>query len=228
MPKKFVSTKYRMNRKRDNSTRKKVINIDKRVKRIQSKEEIKFADVYQNGVSIGTTPVLTALNLVASGTDDNNRIGDSVHATSIQGRYDFISASAALAPTIIRMIVFWDRQPNGFAPTVSNVLDLSTISSSLYAPYHRSYQKRIKIIYDKVIVINPNIGGTTSGTTDALVPMAIYKRFKRKLNREVKYNDVSATITTIQTNSLYLLQVSNNNTNPPLVVAGYRFYYKDQ
>lgn len=204
-------------------------SLNNKIKRIENKEEIKNIDTYQNVVNVTTAGVLTLLNGVAQGTTPITRIGNETAATSIQFRAQYIANTAELSGTLVRMIIFWDRQPNGAAPTVATLLDSSVITLPYLAPYHRDYQKRYKIVYDKTMVLNPGVESATTPATGVVTAVIAQERVLKKklrLGREVKYSGAGATVASIQTNSLYVLQISDAAQNPS-VIAGYRFYYKD-
>lgn len=212
-------------------------SLAKSIKKINNKMELKQNDVFQNSVAIDDTAgsgVFTLLNGVATGDTNIARDGDEVHATSIQFRGILVSSSAQVGITFVRQIVFWDSQPNGAPPTMGTLLDLSTITNANFAPYNRNYQKRYKILYDKLFTFNPMLELTTgtvappgTNTTSSVVQMQKAFRRKIRLNRTIKYSGDTGAIGDIASNSLYLFQVSNQAANLPVAVAGYRLYFKD-
>lgn len=204
-------------------------NLNNKIKRIQSKQELKHIDTYQAGVSIPTAGVLQLLNGVIEGDSSVTREGNDITLTSVQFRLQFSTNAADLSSMLVRMIVFYDQQANGAAPTVATLLDTSVITPIYLAPYNHNYQKRYRIVYDKLITATPQTVNTTvGGVTTLNNPIERVIKKKRKLGRVVKYNDNNtATITSIVTNSLYVLYLSDNNTNQPTVFAGYRVYFKD-
>lgn len=205
-----------------------VSTINKKIKRIQAKEELKFIDTYQSATSIPLAGVLQLLNGVAEGDDNNNREGREINLTSVQFRGQLLNNPLDITSAVIRMIIFYDLQANGAAPTVATLLDLTTITAAYLAPYHRDYQKRYKIVYDKTMTITPQTVNTTAGGVTTVVNSIDRTiRKKRRLGRMVKYSGTGATITSIASNSLYVLFLSDNNTNQPSINMGYRVYYKD-
>lgn len=212
-------------------------SLAKSIRKINNKMELKQNDVFQNAVSIDDPfglGLFTLLNGVATGDTDLTRDGAEVHATSVQFRGTYITNTAAISVTNIRMIVFWDSQPNGAAPTMSTLLDSSVITDTLWSPYNRDYQKRYKILYDKTFAFAPVLQLTTTttavpGTDTTASVIQRQQTFKKKvkLNRTIKYSGTTSAITDIATNSLYVFQVSNQPLNSPVVIAGYRVYFKD-
>lgn len=209
-----------------------VRNIDKKIKKLQREQELGHKDTIMSAVEIANTGVFTLLNGLTQGDDDDNRHGNEVYATSVQGRFVISGDAAQLNAMVIRMILFWDQQSNGAAPALADLLDTTVITSAVMAPYHRDFQKRFKILMDKSYVINPILAlTTTTGATDTVATVSvinIYKKFKRKLSRTVKYDDGNAgDITDIQTNALHVLFVSSVASNTPAITGGFRFYFKD-
>lgn len=204
--------------------------LNNKIKRIQSKEELKHVDVLSSGTTLPSTGTFLLLNGVDQGDTDILREGNDITATSIQWRIRYITDVDLVQHVHIRMIVFWDQQPNGAAPTAATLLDTSVITSIINAPYNRNYQKRFKILHDSITTIVPQTIQTftpATGATTQLVANGAYRHSKRNLSRTVKYSGAGATVAAIQTNSLYAFWVSNVAAEFPTMVAGFRFYFKD-
>lgn len=222
---------------RRSNLRKRVRNIDKKVKRIQSREELSWVDRNFSGQVIdNTTAALFLLNGVTQGDDADNRDKREIQATSIQFKLNFSTDTDAISATFLRMIIFWDQQANGAAPSVTGaagLLDTSVIGSELTAPYNRDTQKRYKIVYDRRWVMNPNVPFVVTpatGTTASVLQVGKMKQGKRKLSRIVKFNTGNAgTVADIASNSLYVFLISNlAAASAPTVTGGFRFYFKDE
>lgn len=212
------------------NTRPKLKNLDKRIKKINSKMELKFNDVFQSSISIDDTAgngVMTLLNGIATGDSNITRDGNEIFGTSIQFRGVYSSDGDSLGITLLRTIVFWDSQSNGAAPTQGQLLELGIVTSALFAPYNMNNQKRFKIVYDKLITLNPQAGIDAAGTTTDAFPNSMVFKKKIKLGRIVKYSGATAAIGDIASNSLYVYQVSNQAAEFPLAAVGYRFIFKD-
>lgn len=205
-----------------------VRNIDKKVKKIQRSIELGHKDTNQTAVSIPTTGVFVLVNGITQGDSDITRTGDEVVATSLQFRYRIEADELALNATLVRVLLVWDSQANGAAPTIATLFDQLIISDPIYSPYNLDYQKRYKFLYDRVHVLNPVLQSSeTTGTLDNVVPVSIYKKRKVKLSRTVKYSNTGDTVGSIATNSLHMIFIANQSTNTPTVSAGYRFIFKD-
>lgn len=208
-------------------------SLNKKIKKIQSREELKHIDTIQSAVEISTTPVLTLLNGVATGDTDITRDGNDITCTSVQFRLRYVTDSGNLGttPAMIRTVLLWDLQCNGAAPTAADIFDVSVITAYMNAPYNRTNQKRFKILYDNVVVLNPTVVGAftvATGVTTAIVPIARYLNAKRALSRITKFDAATAAVTDIVSNSLYLFQVSSVAAgSEPFVLSGFRVYFKD-
>lgn len=207
--------------------------LNQKIKKIQSREELKHRDTLISQTVDGTGSTLALLNGVpqsAGAETDITRVGNDITATSIQWRLRYNNVAAQLGSVTMRMLVFWDQQPNGAAPTAATLLDGTTVTSLTLAPYHRDYQKRYKILHDSVVTITPQAVQAftpATGATTALVPQIVYRHAKRQLARTVKYIGNGATVASIGTNSLYAMWISNVAADLPTVTAGFRLYFKD-
>lgn len=205
--------------------------LNKKIKTIQRRQELKHLDRVFAGQTISTTEGFFLLNGMVIGTNDKTRDGNDIACTSIQWRLRFqTDADRVASGTVIRMIIFWDQQANGGNPTAAELLDQSVITSELDAPYNHDNQKRFKILHDQIIILEPmsiNTFTAASGVTTAFVPRVTYKRGKRSLNRITKYDGETAAITDIVSNSLHVMFVSDLAADVPIVSGGFRLYFKD-
>lgn len=206
---------------------KRVKNVEKSVAKIAHAFELKHEDTLFNA-AFDTSGTLTLLNALTQGDSDLTRDGNEVKCTSIQFRARWTADIDSLDASEIRHIIFWDSQPNGAAPTVAGLLDISVITAATIAPYNRATQMRFKILHDEVVIMNPQVVAlTVSGATTQVERMREYTRGKFKLSRITKYNGNAGTIADIQSNSLYSLVISNLATETPAGLIGYRLYFHD-
>jgi len=213
--------------KKDQVQDKQLVSLNKKVHKINKIFELKHNDTAAS-ITPATTGTFQLLNGMAVGDTDVLRDGNDANATSIQWRMRVVGdVDAIAAGWCIRHIIFWDSQANGAAPALADVLDLTTITTGVLAPYNRNNQKRFKIIEDKSFVLNPTLA--TSGTTPitAVLSLRQMSHGKRSLSRQVKYIGTGATIASIGTNSLYSVMISDANTDAPVVQMGYRYFAKD-
>lgn len=222
-----ASTKQIASRIRRTSIPKQISNVRKSVKKIQRKEELKHLDTLVNDSTIPGSGTFYLLNGVSQGDTNILREGNEISPTSIQFKCAITLAVTEGNSRTFRHIIFWDSQPNGAAPTIGQILDDNVITTYTYAPYEYDYNKRFKIVHDKIIsMVAPSPGPTTNGTSsDFINPTFVYKK-KIKLGRIVKYIGTGATIASIGTNSLYSLWIDTDSSSAT-VYCGYRLYFKD-
>lgn len=213
-------------------------NLDKRIRRMQNKEEVKHVDTVIPGVTMVSIPIVAQtilLNGFVQGNANSTRIGDQVTSTSIQmkGNITMPSVATITTPTTWRIIVFRDMQSNGVAPTAAMLLDVSTITHYYIAPYNSDYTHRFRVIFDKRGTINPNYVGTfnvATGVTTAQSQTIQKISFKRRIGFSV-YNGLgnAGTIADIAKNAIYVLLISDipTGSGPPTLEAGFRYNYKD-
>lgn len=161
--------------------------------------EYKYIDTGDSG-SFSTTPTVTLLNGCAQGTTAITRNGQSIRITSLNFNfYSTIHASAATS-TMARILVVLDSQPNGAAMTAQQLL----VTANTVSPMLLGNARRFRVLMDKRFALS--INGTE-----------IFQSHKYfKMDVHTTFNTGSAgTIADIQTNSLYLIQISDQATNVP-------------
>lgn len=127
--------------------------------------------------SAGNTPnVLTLTNLI-QGTDYNQRNGRSVKWTSIYSRLNFVAAAGAVAPSTVRCILFWCKDPSGVAPTPLQMFGSAT--PNINAMMNLNVRKDFNIVKDFIVTISPVTGAGT--------PLVFRKLFK-KVSQHTIYN----------------------------------------
>lgn len=218
-----------------------ISTLNKKIKKIQDKIELKYYDT-EYTASVSNSGVLHLINPLATGLTQITRIGSEIEATSVQFRFTINTVPANLNGTqVVRMILFWDKQANGAAPTLAGnpvggtgtaaLLNNDVITDLVYAPFQYENQERFRVLYDKAFSLSPKVwqehdNGTPTVITE-LLSVGLSGKKKIKLNRKVKYDGITGGIDTINSNSLYMAFVSTEASNLPVVYSGFRFYFKD-
>lgn len=205
-----------------------IVSLQKAVRKIQTHQELKHLDTF-NSVPPTTAGVVILLNDMATGDTTTTRDGNDITCTSIQWRMRILSDVDAIKGFMVRHILFWDSAPQGASPPVGSVLDISVITSNVLAPYHRDFQKRYKILYDKTFCVNPDIVTTiVSGSpATATGSKIVADQGKRSLSRVTKFIAASAGIVNMESNALYSIIFTDATTDAPIMQCGYRLYFKD-
>lgn len=171
--------------------------------------EIKYIDTGANPYTVTTTGALQCMNAMAKGTSNSQRIGNRVNAKFAKLFGDIYTTDNSAAMT--RLILFYDKQTNGAAPSVTSLL----VSASPYSNYLQETKRhRFTILYDRMFY------------TDSEFKNKIFK-INRKLRFQTEYYNTSDTglVGDIQKGSLYLLAISTNS-NARLTLTN-RFFYTD-
>lgn len=171
--------------------------------------EVKNLDTTSTGINVSSTGTVISLNSIAQGDSQSNRDGLSILTKYLFGRIDTGLVAPAVS-TFIRIIFFIDKQQQGdTTPSVTDVLQSSTTLSPL-----NTFQKgRFKILRDKTVILNP-ASRTNSN-----------HKFNIKLGHHIRYNGTSGT--DIQKGGVYMLLLSNEPTNAPVVAYNLRLTYYD-
>lgn len=144
--------------------------------------EEKYAD--QNATVTAYNPgtndqVVCLTNAISQGSDDFNRIGNSILAKDINIRiYSTYAADATHLNSIGRItILCWKDNANANAPTVAKVYESSTVINS---PFNKDYVDQFVILKDKIFACNAPVAATTS-------QCAMVFKFYKKLDWHMRW-----------------------------------------
>lgn len=212
-----------------------ILNINRKIRKLEDEVETKYFDQH---ISLACTTAGTqqCLNGMAVGNNQITRVGAQIKVTSIQLRLTFTSLNSYVGPQTIRVILFWDRESNGAAPTLqgdpigagtSALLNQAAIgAANVNNPYQFENKHRFHVLMDKWIVINPlTVNTTAAGVTTVVVPMEKHVMKIKKCPRIVKYDQTTAGIGSINTNSLNIAVFSDFASSS--VDGTSRLYFKD-
>lgn len=186
--------------------------------------EWKYSDTQVN-IDLSTTPGYVLLNGLVPGTAATQRIGQNVSIKSIEVKLRMQVTPATGVDQFVRVLIAVDRQPNGAAPVIGDLLTATSVT----APRNLNNRKRFKILMDKPYAMGGILNGAGSGSqTSNLRMVKKYMKFKRPI--VVEYNTGNAgTVADITSNSIYMFTLGteaagNTDTN----MLGYiRIRYTD-
>lgn len=193
--------------------------------------EMKFFDTALAYTTITNSGVITSptFNLIDLGTGEQNRIGRKVTVKRIQIRGTLQNRSQedpAMTSNKFRVIVYQDKQCNGAAATVTDILDSADVDS------FRNLQnsQRFRILSDKFYVSNIKGGGQNSAGTKTWGEE--YKHFKVfiKCNIPLEFGTTSPpTIADLRSNNLGILAIVEEDqaANTPRIGYLTRLRYSD-
>jgi len=144
-------------------------------------------------IAAGGTLQQAALFNIVQGTTDSTRVGNVIRVRSIRAHLTFTDT----VMTVFRILLIWDRQPNGAAAAVADVVATATFNG-LYNTNNvvGAGGSRFTIISDVTGIINPNIVTTNT-------PYQYNRTFL--VNKSVTFGGNAGTIADMSTNNLFFL-----------------------
>jgi len=185
---------------------------------LPSQSELKFTDVASTTTLAAGSVAFTSaglLNGLVPNSTATGRIGRRVNMKSLYLRLTFQLATTSTGGAPLRVLVIYDKQSNGAAPTATDVLTASTFVS----PNNISNRDRFVTLCDQ-ITQPVSTGGTSQ------VALNIYK----KLNMAIQFNAGTAgTIADITSGGVYLFLAQGGSilTANPSVEWYARIRYSD-
>jgi len=201
-------------------------NLDRRIKKLEHTQELKYVD-YVDTTAITTTGVVIPLSILAQGDDADDRIGEQVTAKYMNMKFRLTKSVASANVNIVRVLVFWDLQTNGVGPIQftstspnTGLLDNLTITDRLLSPPNYRAKERYKILYDKVFIDNAQ----SSAMTEAKF---IRRNFKLG-GAKIKYSDSNGNTASLVSRSLWFMILGNTaSTTETAPGNSFRFYFTD-
>lgn len=162
---------------------------------------------YPSGVSALVTPgtagtiISMLVKDIVQGTGSTNRTGDIIHCKRLRLRINYFDST----PSLMRFILFIDRQSNGTTPTVADVMytasPMGNVSSKNVVGYGGT---RFKIISDRTVVCNPTISTVVETRVFA-------KDFTKSVAMPITYDGNSTgTAADVLKNNIWLLAISDD------------------
>lgn len=175
---------YRKSKKRVRSRGRKS-NLVKTIKSIVNKNIENKYQTYDLSVGASSLGQLININVLAQGTQANQRVGNRVKFTSVRFNGYWTQSDAT---NIVRMMVLWSRS----SLLISNMPNVA-------APINPA-QQNFKVLYDHSYTLE-NIA--SSGIQQRVLPRTIY----RKINGNSTYDDAT---TTPEAGYLYFYFISDS------------------
>lgn len=178
--------------------------------------ESKYSDAVVSALSVTNTGILTLINGIAPGTGSQGRIGLQVATKNVYYQYTLTNGATPI-PTVTRMMLIWDRQPNGSATpaTVPDVLQTAIGPVPAYLAANNLVNKhRFVVLSDERISLSPN------------GEQIEYDTGFRQINQLSEYPEAA---NNPQTGALLLLLASNTSVaaSQPVFNGNYRIRFKD-
>jgi len=187
--------------------------------------ELKVIDTAANEYGIDQTGSVTLIGGVATGTDYTNRIGRRILLKSVQLRGYCQPKDTTAGPQTCRVMIVYDRAPNGVIATLADIFTVPTSGQSMLNLTNRD---RFRVISDTQFAM----GQISTTATQTFATGTLFKNMNiyRRLNHLVTFGGTAATIGSIETGALYLVTIGDNtaaSTNGALLEATIRVRFTD-
>jgi len=149
------------------------------------------------------------LNGIAVGATSTTRIGRRIRMIGIHIQLH-VYPSDYTTREGLRGVFFlvYDRQTNGAAPTMAQLLDTS-ITYKSQAPVNPDYTDRFTVLARRVFQSQPVFYDNANGLVAYASPQHFSEDFYKKLDLPVQYSGDGATVASIATGSLYAFTVGD-------------------
>lgn len=173
-----------------------------------TRQELKFLDTAftTTTVPVVGTITLTSANLIAQGTGESQRIGRKATIVALSVRY-----VVQIKPTTnsnntddgLRLIVYHDKQANGAAPAVTDILKTAD-----YLSYNNLANKdRFVTLKDDFTDMHSMAGG---GSTATFGEVGITKQVHLRCNIPVEFSGTAGLLAEVRSNNIGILAISDS------------------
>jgi len=161
----------------------------------------------------GAPGILSCLNLIANGTDVNQRDGRRLFVTTYCLRFHFYPFTHTDPPGLqdsqLRLIIFADKQTNGAAPAITDLL----VDNSVSSMYNENNRQRFEIFYDKTwapeTYLLPPVGTQNPAVWSATGFKTVRQNLRIRINRTAQYSGTGNSISDIQSNAIWMLWLND-------------------
>lgn len=131
-----------------------------------------------NTLTLDTAGRIQPVNLIASGSGFNNRIGRKIEMQSLHLHGVLTQTGTATTTTdYTRIVVVYDRQTNGAVPVLQDIFtnysQSSVTSSTVFSDLNPDERERFQILADYRVVLPATTAAGTTGASDGLQPTFI-------------------------------------------------------
>lgn len=180
---------------------------------------VEFKEINKTlNTTIGTTANLQLLNGCVKGSDQNDRVGQSIRIKSIENRsYATYNASSGPNAQSVRRVVVLDLQPNQAAPSGGFSTIFEAISTEPMIDLRNlNYKQRFVILKDDIVHLSAN------------EPRKSFPDYYHKMNMHTTFVGTdTGTISDIATGAIYAVFIADHNTNPPALASYSRIRFID-
>lgn len=174
--------------------------------------ELKFHDVDVDDAIIAANGTIAAASVltIAQGDTEVQRIGRKITIRKIQWRYNIKLIQQTVSSAtgdIVRVVLYQDRQTNGAAAAVTDIMESDNYQSFL----NLANSDRFFILHDKTFEVNATAGGG-DGTTEDYGLVEKHHTVYKECNIKIQYDDSVTTgaIGSMRSNNIGVLLLSKN------------------
>ncbi len=166
--------------------------------------ERKYFDTQNNDAVVASTgAIVDSVNIIPQGTTENERIGRKCTIRSLHIRYTWTlntTSTPAESSDIGRLIIYIDRQCNGAAAAITDV-----VASAAWNQFLNLEQShRFHILKDETCDLN-SMSGAYDGTNDQFGEHTVEKQAHFKLNLPLMFDASAPAITDLTSNNIGML-----------------------
>lgn len=202
-----------------------VAKLVRQVKQIKKTlPETHYVDNGLIQIAFSNAGVFSLMNGIQVGDNLNNRQGDQTVIRSIRlcGHVVLTGDATATGTDYIKLLLIWDTQPNGAAPTLAQITQstdqANNNNTTSYAMRNRTYVRRFRILMEKHWS-RPPIGAATTVANASNTFAQLHSHrlgnmvdFRKRCNLRTTYsaNSNPSVVADIVKGSLYLFAVGLN------------------
>lgn len=187
---------------------------------VGARAEVKTVDLAAATYTLNTTAVFTPINIIQEGPGFNQRVGRKVMLKSLH-LTGYLSSSGNVTTNTseyTRILLVYDRQPNGAVPTLADVLqDVTfngTTSTGAISGLNMNNSERFLIIRDSRFFSPSNgnaaaLSDQVASNIDYTVNKCNLNEFCRLNNLQTHYQASAGAVTDISSGSLLLITFGN-------------------
>lgn len=173
--------------------------------------ELKFLDRATNDAVVANTGTfIDSMNLILQGATEIQRIGRKATIRDIDWRYTItLPLQDGVGTPIVgdqcRLILYQDKQTNGAAPAVLDILETVLGVKSFYQLQNKG---RFNILMDRTHNINYlTMASTGAGVTDQ-GQVTQFHTFKKRCSIPIEFSGATGAVTEMRTNNIGMLAIS--------------------
>lgn len=211
--------KFQKQKPTPNNLKNDVVRLAKDVKSIRkqlaAEVEEKVIDTSFAGQAVTSTGTVFLLSGASIGTDATQHVGSDINVHSLYANYSCFFGQTGANSTMdeVRVITFWNVEPNGSMPNVTDLLE----TASTYSPINNDKKMQFKIISDNRYNLN-TIQGNSS------LEDKIFRKLKNKVTTYI--GDTNG-IASAGDNHIFLLLIQSNAVNTGTFSGYFRLRFRD-